>query len=108
KSRAAAGEALPFQADPLPLRALYFLGAGDAAAPRIDPLTKREALARLINHSFFLDGSDRERMQQLFAALTEVANAVPSFDLDYPREYDRLPDVIVAVTGHDAMREHYL
>ena len=46
KSRVEAGERLPFQSEPLPLRAMYFLGPGDAAQPGIAELTAREALAQ--------------------------------------------------------------
>ena len=105
KSRVEAGYALPFQATPLPLQAMYFLGSGEVEKPCIVALSTREALARLINHSFFLDGQDRERMKRHFEALSRLAEAVPSFDLDYPREYDLLPDAIEAVKSHDAMKE---
>ena len=105
KSRVEASDSLPFQAEPLPLRAMYFLGPGEAAKPVIVGLTMREALAQLLNHSFFLDAEDRVRMTRHFEALTRLAEAVPSFALDYPRDYALLPDVIAAVTGHDIERE---
>ena len=105
KSRVEASDSLPFQAEPLPLRAMYFLGPGEAAKPVIVGLPMREALAQLLNHSFFLDAEDRVRMTRHFEALTRLAEAVPSFALDYPRDYALLPDVIAAVTGHDIERE---
>jgi hypothetical protein len=105
KSRVEAGDGLPFQAIPIPLQAMYFLGPGEVAKPCIVALSMRDALARLLNHSFFLDAEDRERMKRHFEALTRLAEAVPSFDLDYPREYDLLPDAIEAVKSHDAMKE---
>lgn len=100
KTRIEAGDDLPFQSEPLPLQALYFLGPGGAAEPVITDLSEREALAELINHSYVLDVEDRTRMKRHFEALTRLAEAVPSHRLDYPREFDRLPSVIAAVSGH--------
>lgn len=100
KSRVAASAALPFHDEPVPLGALYFLGPGESAEPRISELSLREALAQLLNHSFVLDVEDRARMTRHFEALTCLVEAVPSYLLDYAREYDRLPDVIAAVSGH--------
>ena len=100
KSLVDAGETLPFQSEPLPLGALYFLGPGDSAQPVISPMPRRQALAELLNHSFFLDADDRERMKRHFEALTRLAETVPSFALDYPRRYDRLPSVVRAVSSH--------
>ncbi len=99
KSRVEAG-VLPFQDKPLPLRALYFLGPGESSRVSISRLPMREALAELINHSFFLDAEDRERMKRHFEALARLAETVPCFALDFPREYARLPSVIAAVSRH--------
>jgi len=100
KTRVAADETLPFQNEPVPLGAMYFLGPGDTDRPTITPLPTRQALAKLMNHSFFLDAADRERMKRHFEALGRLAETVPGYALDYPREYDRLPCVIEAVSLH--------
>lgn len=108
KSQVGAGETLPFQSDPLPLRALYFLGSAESAGPAIAPLPRRAALAELINHSFLLDMADRKLLQRHFDMLADLAEAVPSFSLDYPRDYALLPEVVETVMSHDAMRETVL
>jgi hypothetical protein len=100
KSRIGADVGLPFQDEPLPLRALYFLGPGDSPRTSIARLPARDALAELINHTFFLDADDRERMKRHFEALARLAETVPGFALDYPREYDQLPCVIEALRNH--------
>lgn len=102
KTRVVAGESLPFQARPLPLRALYLLGTGDSAAPRIEPLSQRQAVAELMNHSFLLDVEDRLRLKRHFDTLAQVGEAVPCFSLDYPRIYGILDEVIGAVVDHSA------
>ncbi|MEO6387292.1 MAG: hypothetical protein ABIT16_04705 [Croceibacterium sp.] len=105
KSLIAADEALPYMDKPLPLAALYFLGAGDSAEPVIADLTVPQSLSRLISHSFFLDGEDRQRIRRDFNTLAEAAERVPCFTLDYPRVYDQLPAVIDAVSRHMFSRE---
>ena len=97
KSRVEAGAALPFQSAPLPLRALYFLGPGDSDAPVIEPLPRHRAVAELMNHAFLLDVGDRDCLQRHFETLADLAEAVPSFVLDYPRDYALLADVVEAV-----------
>ena len=103
KSRVEASPALPFQPEPLPLRAMYFLGAGDSAEPSITELPALDIVAELMNHTFFLDAEDRSRMKRHLDVLTRLAEAVPGYALDFPRDYERLPDVIAAVSSH--MRE---
>jgi hypothetical protein len=100
KSRVEAGAQLPFQAEALPLGAIYFLGEGNSAAPIIVALSARQALTELINQSFFLDSEDRARTGRHFEALSRLAETVPSFALDYPRDYRDLPTVIAAVSDH--------
>jgi hypothetical protein len=100
KSRVEAGSNLPFQSEPLPLRALYFLGPDVSPAPRLAPLSRQRALAELINHSFLLDVADRCRLKRHFDTLGELVESVPSYTLDYPRNYDLLPEVIAMVVEH--------
>jgi len=100
KARVLSSEALPFQREPLPLRALFFLGRGATAEVRIDPIGAREVLVELINHSFFLDAEDRARMTRHFDRLAELARTVPGFRLDYPREYASLAVVTERIVAH--------
>lgn len=108
KSSVQAGEDLPFHAAPLPLRAFYFLGPGLAGKVRIEPLSRRQALADLINHSFLLDVADHVRLRDHFETLAVLAESVPSFAFDYPRDYARLPEVIDAVLAHVSTGEPVL
>ena len=105
KSTVAAGERLPFQSEPLPLRAFYFLGRGESEEIRIAPLSPQRSLAELINHAFLLDVADRDLLRNHFDALADLASRAACFSLDYPRDYALLPDVIAAVKRHGALRE---
>jgi hypothetical protein len=102
KTHISGSAALPFQDQPMPLRVLYVLGPGEAAAVRISRMTSTDALAALINHSFFLDAEDRARMARHFEAVAQLAETVPVFALDYPRDYDALPGVTRAIRQHVA------
>jgi hypothetical protein len=100
KARVAAAPTLPFQADSAPLKALYFLGDGMARQTMIQKLGVQAAMAELVNHSFLLDVTDRKRLGQHFQELGDVAQDVPCFTLDYPRDYTALPVVIAAILRH--------
>ncbi len=104
KTHVAASEALPFQDQPLPLHTLYFLGHRDCAEVRFELLRAQVALAELINHSFLLDVADKARLQAHFDALAKLSASVPAFLLYYPRDYDRLGDVITAIVAHSRRR----
>ncbi len=95
-----AGPRLPFQHAPLPLRAIYLLGAGEDKPFAVQRLTPAAALAALIPHSFILDVEDRPRLRAHFGRLAELAEAVPCHSLDFPRRYDALPGVIAAIVEH--------
>ena len=43
---------------------------------------------------------DRVRMRKAFAQSAAIAERVPCFALDYPRDYAALPDVAAAVAAH--------
>ena len=105
KVRVEANAAVPFQAEALPLRILYFLGPGDAPVPSFEVVPPRRALAELMNHAFLLDVGDRRLLQLHFEKLAGVAETVPCFALDYPRDYAELPRVIAAIREHSLNEE---
>jgi hypothetical protein len=102
KTRVAASAALPFHDREMPLRALYLLGPGDAADVSFARMAERDALAELVDHSFFLDADDRDRMARHFETVAQLAETIPVFALDYPRDYDALPRVVEAIRAHAA------
>jgi hypothetical protein len=85
------------QSDPLravPLSALLFLPAPPAeeriALRRMRPA---EACMALIENSFALDPTDRDRARDKLELASDLASAVPAFELSYPRDYGLLDDV---------------
>lgn len=102
KSRVLSDDQLTACREPMPLRRMYFLGEGEATDVRIEPMSPREALIGLVNHSFMLDTSTAQVMARHFDALSQMAALPIFFTLDYPRRYDLLEQVRGAVQQHSA------
>ena len=82
----------------LPVEAIFAIGA-----PTYDDrihvrrLKIAEACIALIENSFALDPTDIERARDRLAKASEVARAIPAFEIFYPRDYERLPAVRSAI-----------
>jgi hypothetical protein len=63
----------------------------------ITPLLTSEALLATVKHTFQLDISDRDKLEQAFRRYEWLAKSVPFFRLDFPREYSFLPAVNLAI-----------
>ena len=100
KSRMLAGSEVPHCDVPRPLRCIYFLGAGNTDEVSIEPVGGRDAMIELVKHSFLLDIEEREMLKHHFARLTELARRPMFFRLDYPRQYESLPQVLEAIVKH--------
>lgn len=97
KRRLGRGEGLAFVADAAPIARLYVVGPRAARRPRIDALSKREAVMALLTHSYVLDTSAAERLGEQLNAACRLVDAVPVRALTYPRRFDRLPEVRDAI-----------
>jgi hypothetical protein len=102
KARLLAGEALAHCEEPLPLIAAFLLEREDARQVTIRILTGAECHMAWVENSFLLDIEDRLLLAEHFAWTHRIAAAVPTFALDYPRNYGMLPDVRHAVGRHVA------
>ena len=100
KSRFLAGEEIRFCDQPRPLRRVYFLGDGSAAAPAFQPLSPAEALVEWVKHSFLLDIEERPRLASHFDQVAALANRPIHYRLDYPRRYEDLAYVRQAIVEH--------
>lgn len=78
----------------MPLRAIYFLGPQSSGHIELRPMEPSAALFELIKQSFILDVRDQSRVRSHFEDLSEIAQAYPCFELNYPRRFDLLPKVI--------------
>lgn len=100
KGRFLAGDEMVFCGAARPLSRLYFLGDGAAAAATIEPLAARDAVIELVRHSFLMDIGERAALALHFERLAALANRTPCFRLDYPRRFERLPEVRAAIAAH--------
>jgi hypothetical protein len=89
-----------FQQGTVPLGALYHLGAPDADRLAIAPLDHGVAMDAVLKQTFMLDTGDKARMRAHFDCVAFLAETVPIFSLDYPRDYDQLPAVVDGIIAH--------
>ena len=81
--------------------ALYFIGEANAAAAdvTVEPLAAASSCIRLMEQSFQLDVMDRDAVKRLLARAGEVVMRVPSFTLDFPRDFRRVADLRGSIEG---------
>ena len=100
KARLLAGDALRHTNDPQPLLAAYLLEREERPDVSIRPLTGQDRHLAWLSNSFLLDIEDRELLAQHFDWTHRISAVVPTFALDYPRDYGMLPEVRKAVRKH--------
>jgi hypothetical protein len=86
--------------DPMPLRAIYYIGEGLAPAPVIEPMPPAEAAMALVRHSFLLDVDTAELLATHFGDVSEIGTLPIHFRLDYPRHFEGLAPVRDAIGTH--------
>ena len=97
KARLLAGEGLPYCDTPQPLLAAFFLRNEGVASVAIGEMSGTSRCMEWIEHSFLLDIEDKDLLARHFEWTHRIAESVPTFTLDYPRDYGILPDVRRAV-----------
>jgi hypothetical protein len=102
KARFLAGEALAYNPEPQPLLAAYLLESNNAQDVTIRTLSGLDRHMAWVHNSFLLDIEDPDLLKQHFDWTHRISGAVPTFALDYPRDYGILPDVRFAVQQHAA------
>jgi hypothetical protein len=84
--------------------AVYFLG--DAVAERddckIEPLAPATSCIRLMEQTFQLDALDREAVGRLLGLAGEVVMRVPTFSLDFRRDFRRSAELLAGIERHFA------
>ena len=100
KARLLAGDALTYNDKPLPLLAAYVLEGGEPGDIAIRPLSGSERHMAWVENSFLLDIQDRDLLARHFDWTHRIAGKVPTFALDFTRDYDILPAVRAAIREH--------
>jgi hypothetical protein len=97
KTRLLAGDPLHYKSEPVALLAAFELKWHDIDEVCIQPLEGAGRHMAWIEHSFLLDIEDPELLARHFDWTYRIAQRVPSFRLDYPRDYGMLAEVRNAV-----------
>ena len=83
---------------PLPIAAIFVLAepaSNDAISLRT--MSPAETCLAIISNSFALDPTDKTLAAKKLQQASSLANQFPAFEISYPREYSRLPDVRAAI-----------
>ena len=78
------------------------LESADASDVTLRELSGLDRYMAWLGNSFLLDIEDHELLAQHFEWTHRISGTVPTFSLDYPRDYGMLPDVRRAVRQHVA------
>ena len=97
KARLLAGDALAYSEESQPLLAAFVLESAAASDVTFQALAGLDRYMAWLGNSFLLDIEDHELLAQHFEWTHRISGAVPTFALDYPRDYGMLPDVRRAV-----------
>lgn len=100
KARLLANDVLQYIDGPTPLLAAFVLEQNGADSVTIAPLSGSSRHMAWISNSFLLDIGDNDLLARHFDWTYRIASQVPTFSLDYPRNY--------GILGHvrDAVRQH--
>ncbi len=60
-------------------------------------VTVGSELTAIISNSFALDPTDKELARKKLTDAGKLANEVPAYEISYPRDYARIPDVHAAI-----------
>ena len=83
--------------EPLPVRAIFAIAEPSPHAIQIRRLPPGKACIELLANSFALDPSDTSRARQRMEQASKLLRQAPAFELAYPRDYARLPEVRQAI-----------
>ena len=97
KARLLAGPALAHRDSASPLLAAFVLDNSEPDEVTIRPIVGSQRHMAWVQHSFLLDIQDRDLLSRHFEWTHRIAARVPTFGLDYRRDYDALVRVRRAV-----------
>jgi hypothetical protein len=108
KTRLLAGAGLAHSEEPQALLAAYVLYGDEPADVSIETLHGMDRYRAWLDNSFLLDIEDKDLLARHFDWTHRIASAVPTFSLDYLRDYGMLPEVRAVVTQHIASHGNQL
>ncbi len=100
KSRVLASPGIPHCGEPRRILRIFLLGPGAASTLTIKPVRPTAATLELVRHSFLLEIGEQEMLSSHFEEISRIANLDLLYHLDYPREFQALPEVRQAILQH--------
>lgn len=100
KARLLLGDGHTYCVEPRRLRAAYHLTANGHSNVGFRRLEPAKGLIAWAKHAFILDVEDQAFLADHFIRLAGLASRVPCFELDYPRDFGKLDDVISCIVAH--------
>lgn len=81
----------------IPVRAIFSISDATTSEIGIRPLPAAQACMTLVANSFALDPTDVDQAHCRMDEASALARQVPAFEISYPRDYARLPEVRQAI-----------
>jgi len=81
----------------VPLKAIFVLAEACEERIAVRCLSAAKACMAIVENSFALDPGDAHRARLRMEGASQVVRKVPTFAIDYPRDYARLPEVRAAI-----------
>ena len=100
EKRDIASGAIPVESTPVPLGAMCILGPGETEELSISPMRQSDILAEIMQHSFILDVEDKAALRSHFERLARLAEAIPCYALDYPRDFAQFSETAGAIATY--------
>ena len=100
KARLLAGDALAYSTEPTELIAAYVLDRNEPGTVSINALSGSSRHMAWVENSFLLDIQDKDLLARHFDWTHRISSRVPTFSLDYRRDYGILPEVRQAIREH--------
>lgn len=100
KTRFDPGKVLRHCDGPRALRVAYFLECSSRTDISIQPLSKTEAMVGWVSNAFIIDRSNRAALKNRHQRAARLAMIVPSFALDFPRDFSQLEELQKRVAAH--------
>jgi hypothetical protein len=100
KLRLLADGKLPFCPSPRHLLKVYVLGTSTTDEIRIEKLRPRDAVIEMTRNTFLLEVSEHSMLRHHYTQLLDVAECLPFYRVEYPRQFNRLGDVRRTIGDH--------
>lgn len=88
---------------PIPIQAIFILARRSTDTEiQLRRISVAESCMALVENSFALDPTDTQRAAKRLISASAIARVIPTFEISYPRSFQRLPQVREAILAQCA------